>query len=291
MPVNNGSKIETLRSVAELRQRVADWRASGGPVRVGLAPTMGCIHDGHLALIHAARAASDYVVVSLFVNPTQFGQSEDFDGYPRNEATDARLIGQAGTDVLFAPSVREMYGERAATTVSVSHVSEGLCGAARPGHFDGVSTVVAKLFGQIRPDAAWFGEKDYQQLLVIRRMTADLNLDVRIEGVATVRESDGLAMSSRNAYLTAEERRIAPRLYAILTDAAEGIARGGRAEDGCRAAIVNLKKAGFPEIEYVEARDADTLDPISAAATGPTRVLAAVRLGKARLIDNVPIII
>jgi pantoate--beta-alanine ligase len=284
-----GSALEIVRSVADLRNRVADWRASGDNVRIGLAPTMGGLHDGHLALIQAARAASDYVVVSLFVNPTQFGPSEDFAGYPRDEAADVKLIGQAGADLLFAPSVDEMYQAGAATIVSVSDVSQGLCGVRRPGHFDGVSTIVAKLFGQVRPDAAWFGEKDYQQLLVIRRMTEDLNLGVKIEGVATIREPDGLAMSSRNAYLKSDERRIAARLYEILTDTAGRIAGGDRAEDCCREAVAALGEAGFSEIEYVEARDAETLAPIKGKPTGPARVLAAVQLGKARLIDNVAV--
>ncbi len=281
--------METLRNISELRQTIANRRASGADVRVGLVPTMGCIHGGHLALIDAARAASDYVVVSLFINPTQFGPSEDFDGYPRDEAADARLIAQAGADLLYSPSVREMYGDNDATTVSVSQISEGLCGARRPGHFDGVSTVVAKLFGQIRPDAAWFGEKDYQQLLVIRRLTQDLDLDVRVEGVATVREADGLALSSRNAYLTADERRIAPRLFAAITAAAEQIAGGGQAEKCCQAAITALATAGFSDIEYLEARDAETLEPINGVHSGPARVLGAVQLGKARLIDNAPV--
>jgi pantoate--beta-alanine ligase len=288
-----GHTLETLRRVAELRERIASWRGSNPDARIGLVPTMGCIHDGHLALIHAARAACDHVVVSLFVNPTQFGPSEDFSGYPRDEATDAGLIGQAGVDVLFMPSVAEMYGdgsEVGTTTVSVSRVSEGLCGDHRPGHFDGVATIVAKLFGQVRPDAAWFGEKDYQQLLVIRRMTEDLDLAVQVESVPIIREPDGLAMSSRNAYLTDEERRLAPRLFAVLTDAAQAIADGGRADDCCRDAILALRKAGFSEIDYVEARDAATLEPITGTTTGPARVLAAVRLSKARLIDNVAVI-
>ncbi len=284
-----GHSLEILRSVAELRRWVASRRASGDPVRIGLVPTMGCIHDGHLALIHAARAASDFVVVSLFVNPTQFGPKEDFDGYPRDETADARLIEQAGGDLLYAPSVGEMYGDTISTTVSVGQVSEGLCGAHRPGHFDGVSTVVAKLFGQVRPDAAWFGEKDYQQLLVIRRMTEDLDLGITILGVPTVREADGLAMSSRNAYLTPDERRIAPRLHEALSEAAGKIAAGAPAESACGAAIATLTAAGFSDVDYVEARDAATLASISGIAAGPARVLGAVRLSKARLIDNVAV--
>jgi pantoate--beta-alanine ligase len=288
--MNPGSTLETLRRMAEMRDRVASWRRARTGARVGLVPTMGGIHDGHLALIDAARAACDHVVVSLFVNPTQFGPAEDFDGYPRDAAGDARLIAAAGADVLFAPEAEEVYAPRFATTVSVSGVSQGLCGGYRPGHFDGVSTVVAKLFGQVRPDAAWFGEKDYQQLQVIRRMTEDLDLGVAVESVPTVREADGLAMSSRNRYLTAEERRVAPQLFAILSQAAESIAGGDAAAQCCAAAVAALGEAGFAEIDYVEARDAETLEPVTGTATRPARVLGAVRLGSARLIDNVAVV-
>src|SRR5687767_10448448 len=210
------SNMAVARSVVALRQAVGEWRAAG--LRVGLVPTMGAIHDGHLALVRAARGQCDRVVASLFVNPKQFGPSEDFTAYPRDEATDRAAFARGGVDLVFAPTVEEMYPDGFATTVQVGGPSEGMDGAHRPGHFDGVATVVSKLLLQCLPDAAYFGEKDYQQLTVVRRMVRDLDIPVRIEGVPTVREADGLALSSRNVYLSPPERQIAPLLYRVLRD-------------------------------------------------------------------------
>jgi pantoate--beta-alanine ligase len=276
--------METVREPEALRARVRSWRAAGRTV--GLVPTMGGIHEGHLALVRAARAASDHVVASLFVNPAQFGPSEDFDGYPRDEERDAELIAAAGGELLYAPTVETMYPAGFQTTVHVAEVSQGLCGEFRPGHFDGVATVVAKLFAQCEPEGAWFGEKDYQQLLVIRRMARDLGLAVTVHGVATVREADGLALSSRNAYLDRRERAIAPALHRMLNDVARAVAGGAAPESETARARHGLLDAGFAEVDYVEVRDADTLAPV-ALVTRPARVLAAARLGRARLIDNV----
>ena len=277
--------METLRDPEALRARVRDWRRAGETV--GLVPTMGGIHDGHLALVRAARDASDRVIASLFVNPAQFGPDEDLAGYPRDEARDAALIEGAGGELLYAPTVETMYSDGFQTTVSVAEVARGLCGDHRPGHFDGVATVVAKLFAQCEPDAAWFGEKDYQQLLVIRRMAHDLGLPVAVHGVATVRHPDGLALSSRNAYLDARERAIAPTLFRTLTAVAEATAGGAPMADETDKARAALLDAGFASVDYVEARDAETLQPIG-SVTRPARILAAAGLGRARLIDNVP---
>ena len=278
--------METVRDPEALRARVRAWRAADETV--GLVPTMGGIHEGHLALVRAARAASDRVVASLFVNPIQFGPAEDFEGYPRDEERDAALIEAAGGELLFAPAVETMYPDGFQTTVSVAEIAQGLCGDHRPGHFDGVATVVTKLFAQCEPDAAWFGEKDYQQLTVIRRFTRDLGLAVRVNGVTTVREPDGLALSSRNAYLNARERKIAPVLQRSLAALAEAVTDGASpAEEAARARTV-LLEAGFASVDYVEVRDAETLEPVE-TVTKPARALAAAQLGRARLIDNVAV--
>ena len=278
--------METVRDPEALRARVRAWRASGETV--GLVPTMGGIHDGHLALVRAARAASAHVVASLFVNPAQFGPAEDFAGYPRDEDRDAALIEAAGGELLYAPTVETMYPDGFQTTVSVAEVNKGLCGDHRPGHFDGVATVVTKLFAQCEPDAAWFGEKDYQQLTVIRRLTHDLGLAVAVHGVATVRGADGLALSSRNAYLDARERAIAPILNRSLAALAEAVAGGAALAEETVRAREALLDAGFASVDYVELRDAQTLAPID-AVTRPARVLAAARLDRVRLIDNVAV--
>src|ERR1700722_5312636 len=220
----NSQSLRVARSVGELRLHVAAWRAAGE--RVGLVPTMGALHAGHMALVAAARARCQRTVASIFVNPKQFGPREDFSTYPRPESDDLAKLTQAGADLAFIPAVEEIYPEGFATTISVGGPSEGLCGAHRPGHFDGVATVVAKLLIQAAPDAAFFGEKDYQQLMVVRRMTQDLNLPVEIVGVPTVREADGLALSSRNVYLSAEERRLAPDLHRVMRETVSAIARG-----------------------------------------------------------------
>jgi pantoate--beta-alanine ligase len=276
-----------VRTVADLRAAVAGWRAAGA--RVGLVPTMGALHEGHMALVHAAVAAADKVAAMIFVNPTQFGEGEDFAAYPRDEAGDLAKLAAAGADLTFIPAVDEVYPDGFATTVTVAGLTDGLCGVFRPGHFEGVATVVAKLLNQAGADVAFFGEKDYQQLQVIRRLARDLDIPVEIAGVATVRETDGLALSSRNAYLTPEQRRIAPvlqqTLRAIAADFGAGVRNGSVAAEWGRG---QLAAAGFDPIDYVAVCDAETLAPIE-TADRPARVFAAAWLGRARLIDNVAV--
>ena len=281
--------METLRTQADLRSRVAQWRRAGESI--GLVPTMGALHAGHLALVTRAKKTCDRVVASLFVNPAQFGPGEDFQTYPRDEAADAAMLADLKVDGLYAPEVSEMYPDGEATRIAVTGIGDLLEGEFRPGFFNGVATVVAKLLLQCLPDRAFFGEKDYQQLLVVRRVVADLFIPVVIEGVETVRESDGLALSSRNAYLTESERAAAPTLHRALQDVAALVAAGGdvRAAEG--KAVAALTAAGFGPVDYVTVRDADSLAEVS-GATPPARalrVLAAARLGRARLIDNIPV--
>ncbi len=280
-------KLAVARSVVELRRRVRGWRRAGETV--ALVPTMGALHTGHIALVARARGLCDRVVASLFVNPTQFGPNEDFARYPRDEASDAAKLAAARCDLLYAPAMAEMYPEGFAAMVSAGAIAEVLCGRFRPGHFAGVATVVTKLLQQVQPDLACFGEKDYQQLQVIRRVVRDLDIPVRIEGVPTVREPDGLALSSRNVYLTPEQRSAAPSLHRMLAAAAERLERG---EAGIAEAVGagrdELERAGFTKIDYVEAVDAETLAPLR-HADRPGRVLAAAWLGSTRLIDNVPL--
>jgi pantoate--beta-alanine ligase len=280
--------VITLDRLRQLRETLAGWRQDGQSI--AFVPTMGNLHEGHLSLVRQARKRADRVVVSLFVNPMQFGANEDFDGYPRTEDEDRRLLQEVGADLLFAPEVAEVYphGQDAHTQISVPVVSEGLCGASRPGHFVGVATVVCKLLNMVQPERALFGEKDYQQLLVIRRMVEDLALPVVIEGVATVREADGLAMSSRNRYLKPDERVRAAQLYRILTQVVDALAQGVHDYPLLeQQAVQRLADAGF-DPDYVSIRrDADLARP--AAADRPLRVLAAARLGGARLIDNLKI--
>jgi len=277
--------LKIVRTVADLRARVAAWHAER--TTVALVPTMGAIHEGHMSLVQQAAQLADHVVASIFVNPLQFGPSEDFDAYPRGEARDASLLSQAGTELLYAPNAREMYPEGFATTVHVANLTDVLCGASRPDHFDGVTTVVTKLLLQCGPDIAIFGEKDYQQLLVIRRFVEDLNIPVKIAGGAIVREPDGLALSSRNAYLTAKERETAPLLHATLQQAAQEMASGIATEHALKSARSVLEAAGF-RVDYLEARDPETLTPLSGIVSR-ARILAAAFLGKTRLIDNVPV--
>ena len=281
--------MEIVRATGEVRAVVRVWRERG--FSVGLVPTMGAVHAGHLALVDSADREADRVVVSLFVNPRQFGPGEDWSSYPRDEAADAALLAAAGADLMFAPDLAEVYPEGFGTTIAVGGVAEGLCGASRPGHFDGVATVVAKLFNMVGPDFAWFGEKDYQQLQVIKRLVRDLDLSVAVRGVATVREPDGLALSSRNAYLSPAERRAAPALYASLTALARalGAGAGDVAAEIARTADA-LREAGFDPIDYVAAVDAQTLAPLTGPISRPGRALAAARLGRARLIDNVAVL-
>src|SRR5579859_6435485 len=279
--------MRAARSVAELRRLVAVWRAAGE--RVGLVPTMGALHAGHMALVAAARETGRRTVASIFVNPKQFGPREDFSSYPRPIEDDLAKLAEAGTDLAFIPAVEEMYPEGFATTISVAGPSEGLCGAQRPDHFDGVATVVAKLLIQAAPDAAFFGEKDYQQLMVVRRMVRDLNLPVEIVGVPTVREPDGLALSSRNVYLSPDERRLAPNLHRAMREAAAEIAGGAAPDAVLRRQIDELNGLGF-RVEYLELRDAMTLAPLTALPAAPARLLAAVHLGRTRLIDNIAVV-
>ncbi len=277
--------MKICRTVAELHGCLNDIR-SRGPV--GLVPTMGNLHEGHLQLVRQCTADNAVNVVSIFVNPLQFGPNEDFASYPRTLDADVALIGELAVDIVFAPSDREIYprGREGATRVSVPGISSVLCGAHRPGHFDGVTTVVLKLFNLVRPTRAYFGEKDFQQLALIRRMVADLDVGVDVRGVATVRAPDGLALSSRNQYLTPAERRVAPTIAAALNDIAKALAGGERDYAALEsAARTRLDQAGF-ETDYVAIRHPSTL-----AASEPGDddfvVLAAARLGRARLIDNV----
>jgi pantoate--beta-alanine ligase len=278
--------VQIIREKKGLREAVAALRADGGTI--ALVPTMGALHAGHMALVAAARARADRVVASIFVNPMQFGPNEDLATYPRREAEDARMLAEAGCAILWLPDAATMYPDGFATKVSVAGVSEGLDGAARPGHFDGVATVVCKLFGQVRPDLALFGEKDFQQLAVIRRMTADLDLGVEIVGVPTVRDADRLALSSRNAYLGESERAAAVALPRALDAAAGAIGGGADVAAALADARASLAAAGFDPIDYVELRDADSLQPV-ADLDRPARILAAARIGRTRLIDNVPV--
>ncbi len=280
--------LAVVRSVPDLRAPIAAWRAAG--LTIGLVPTMGALHEGHLSLIRLAKAQADRVVASLFVNPTQFAPGEDFDAYPRDEAADAALLAQAGCDLLYAPTVEAMYAPGFATTVTVSGVSAPLEGEARPTHFAGVATVVAKLLNQAQPDVAVFGEKDYQQLQVIRRMAADLDLPVRIVGAPTLRAEDGLALSSRNAYLSPAERPVAGRLNGVLRALAQAVARGEPVAPAEARAAAELLAAGFAAVDYIEARAADDLRRLGPGpADAPARVLAAARLGRTRLIDNLAV--
>lgn len=276
-----------VRTIADLRAAVARWRTA--ECTVGLVPTMGGLHDGHLALVRQARAECDRVVATIFVNPTQFNEQADFNSYPRDEARDAAGLKAAGADLLFAPSAEGMYPVGFATTVAVSGLTDCLCGVSRPGHFTGVSTVVAKLLLQALPDVAYFGEKDYQQYLVIRRMTRDLDIPVRIAAVATVRAADGFALSSRNQLLTPEQRHRAAALFQVLSDVAERLSKGAPAQPELARGRAALIEAGFGRIDYLDLRHGETLAALE-RAEAPARLFAAVWLGETRLIDNVPVV-
>jgi len=280
-------KLAVARNVAELRRRVRAWRRAGETV--ALVPTMGALHAGHLALVMRARELCDRVVASLFVNPTQFAPNEDFARYPRDESGDAAKLAAARCDLLYAPPLEEMYPQGFSTSVSVGALADGQCGRFRPGHFAGVATVVTKLLQQAQADVACFGEKDWQQLQVIRRVVRDLDIAVRIEGVPIVREADGLALSSRNAYLSPAERAAAPALQRTLRDIARRLERGeASVAAALEAAVGELGRAGFTKIDYVDAVEAETLAPL-ARADRPGRILAAAWLCRTRLIDNVPL--
>ncbi|MCZ8172573.1 MAG: pantoate--beta-alanine ligase [Brevundimonas sp.] len=282
--------MQTVTRLDPLRRALEPLRADGP---LALVPTMGALHEGHLTLIREARNRAAHVVASIFVNPRQFGANEDLDAYPRQLARDQALLEAEGVSLLWAPEAEAMYPAGYATNISVSGVSDGLCGAARPGHFDGVATVVCKLFNQVQPDLALFGEKDWQQLAVIRRMARDLDLTRphvdAIIGVPTVRETDGLAMSSRNAYLSAKDRVQAGTLPRAMNAAAWAIGRG----EPVRAALLELEEmllaGGFDKIDYAELRDADSLEPVGEAAKRPARLFVAARIGGTRLIDNIPV--
>lgn len=278
--------MQTLRDLPSLRTAVDTLKSDGKPL--ALVPTMGALHDGHMALVEEARRHAGHVAVSIFVNPRQFGVNEDLDAYPRRESKDAQMLQAAGVDILWAPSVEVMYPAGYATNISVSGLTEGLDGAARPGHFDGVATVVTKLFNQVRPDVALFGEKDYQQLAVIRQMVRDLDVPIEIIGVPTQRAEDGLALSSRNAYLTEEERKDALALPRALGEAARQMKNGATVEAALAKAITLLAAHGFDPIDYVTLCDAVTLEPMS-VLDRPARLLGAAKIGKTRLIDNIPV--
>jgi pantoate--beta-alanine ligase len=282
--------MQTVNRLPELRAAVDSLRTRG---EVALVPTMGALHEGHLALVREAKARAPGVVVSIFVNPTQFGPDEDLDAYPRQLAEDSRLLEAEGVDLLWAPPVGEVYPDGFATTVSVAGLGDGLCGASRPGHFDGVATVVAKLFAQVRPDLAVFGEKDWQQLAVIRRMTRDLDLTQplaeHIVGVPTVREADGLAMSSRNRYLSPDDRRRAGVLPIAMRKAIAAIAAGAEVPLVLEKTRAALLTGGFTGVDYVELADADSLEPLAEYADRPARLFVAARMGGTRLIDNMPV--
>jgi pantoate--beta-alanine ligase len=277
--------LPVVRDVSALRDAVRAWRKAG--LRVGLVPTMGALHEGHLSLVRAAKERCDRVVASLFVNPRQFAPHEDFERYPRDEGGDSAMLAGAGCDLLFAPARAVMYPEGFATSVIVADVSVPLEGDFRPHFFGGVATVVTKLLLQCLPNVALFGEKDYQQLLVIKKLARDLDIPVEILGCPTVREHDGLAMSSRNAYLSEDERRIAGRLNLILHDAIKAVRHGAPIADAEGEASRHLIAAGFTVVDYVAIRHAETLAPVS--GVGNARILAAAWLGKTRLIDNMAV--
>lgn len=277
------------RTAKALRAAVARYRTAGEPV--ALVPTMGALHEGHLALVRIARKRAKRTIVSIFVNPTQFAASEDLSAYPRDEKSDLRKLSRVAADLVYAPSAEEMYPPGFATRISVRGPAEGLESVVRPHFFGGVATVVAKLLIDVMPDTAVFGEKDFQQLRVIERLVRDLNLPVKIIAGPTVREPDGLALSSRNAYLDPKQRMAAPALYRALTGAAAAVAAGTAPAKASKEAVAQLRAAGF-EVDYVEARRADTLEPLDARSREdgtPIRLLAAARLGRTRLIDNVAV--
>jgi len=278
--------METVRTITDLRARLNDWRKSGQ--KIGLVPTMGGLHDGHLSLVEKSRSCCNRTVATLFVNPTQFAPHEDFAKYVRDEAGDLAKFEGAGADLIFAPNVAEIYPDGHSTKIEVQGISQVLEGEFRPHFFSGVATVVAKLLLQTLPDVAVFGEKDYQQLCVIKSMVRDLDIPVNILGAATIRERDGLAMSSRNKYLNADERQIAPALYRTITTIAENVRDGQNPAAQRSWAEAELTRAGFGAVDYVAVRDSDTLEPVNDASR-PARALAAAWLGSTRLIDNVAI--
>lgn len=278
--------MQIFLDLSQLKAGIAALRASGR--RIALVPTMGALHAGHMALVEEAQARADHVVVSIFVNPLQFGQNEDFSAYPRREAADTAMLEAAGAAILWTPQVSLMYPDGFASNIHVAGLSEGLDGAWRPGHFDGVATVVAKLFNQVRPDVACFGEKDYQQLAVIRRMVTDLDLGIEIVGVPTQRDVDGLALSSRNAYLDSDQRACAVALPEALVMTGEAILSGGDVAAALLRAEQHLLERGFNSVDYFVLCDAERLTPL-ARLDRPARLLVAARIGGTRLIDNIAV--
>lgn len=278
--------MQIIRDIAMLHRAVTALKQGGKSV--ALVPTMGSLHDGHLSLVRMAKRVADHAVVSIFVNPTQFGPNEDFDAYPRDEARDAALLVEEGTSLLWAPDVATMYPGGHSTHIEVAELGADYCGAARPGHFDGVATVVAKLFNQVQPDLAIFGEKDWQQLAIIRRMARDLDFGVDILGAPIARDADGLALSSRNAYLSDTQRAVASAFPAALNAAAQAIAGGADVGEALAKAEAAIVAGGFDSVDYVALADADSLERLR-AFRAPARLLAAARIGKTRLIDNQPV--
>lgn len=275
-----------VRDKAQLRDIVTPWKRAGEVV--GVVPTMGALHDGHLSLVAAAKAVCDRVIVTIFVNPKQFNNPEDLANYPRTEEADARKLERLGVDAIWVPDGDQMYPNGFATTVSVSGVTDCLCGTTRPGHFEGVATVVAKLFLQTQADKAFFGEKDYQQLQVVTRMAADLDIPIQVIGCPTIREEDGLAMSSRNLLLSDRARVYASVLYEVMEDTAEALRGGATMSDVLPDALARLNKAGFTEVDYLELRAADGLDELERADVS-SRLFAAAWLAGVRLIDNIAV--
>ena len=279
--------MQTIRDIGQLKSALFALRSGG--MRVALVPTMGALHAGHLALIDEAKRQANRVVATIFVNPLQFGEGEDLSRYPRQEEKDARALEEAGCHLLWMPTAEQMYPPGFSTTISVSGVSELWEGQARPGHFDGVATVVAKLFEAVRPEVAVFGEKDFQQLAVIRRMVMDLQMDIEIVGVATVRDEDGLALSSRNAYLSNSDRARATRLPQVLRESADRFLAGAPVDQTVELARHSLYDAGFSAVDYVAVVDSATLEPLSQLG-GDMRLIAAATIAGTRLIDNLPLI-
>lgn len=275
-----------VRDKAQLRDIVTPWKRAGEVL--GVVPTMGALHDGHLSLVAAAKAVCDRVIVTIFVNPKQFNNPEDLANYPRTEEADARKLERFGVDAIWVPDGDQMYPNGFATTVSVSGVTDCLCGTTRPGHFEGVATVVAKLFLQTQADKAFFGEKDYQQLQVVTRMAADLDIPIQVIGCPTIREEDGLAMSSRNLLLSDRARVYASVLYEVMEDTAEALRGGATMSDVLPDALARLNKAGFTEVDYLELRAADGLDALERADVS-SRLFAAAWLAGVRLIDNIAV--
>ncbi|MCF7726380.1 pantoate--beta-alanine ligase [Sulfitobacter sp. M220] len=277
---------EIIRTLVELRSKVAGWKAAGESVAV--VPTMGALHQGHLSLVRAGKEACDRVIVTIFINPKQFNNPDDYKNYPRTEEEDARKLISLKADVVYVPDGAQMYPDGFATTVSVDGITQGLCGAHRAGHFDGVATIVTKLFTQTQADKAFFGEKDYQQLQVVTRLARDLDLPIEVVGCPTIREEDGLAMSSRNLMLSDRARTWAPELHRAMEEMSEGLRAGGNLEALRAVAVKRIERAGFTQVEYLDLRSADRLE-LMTTPDRPARLLAAAWLAGVRLIDNIAV--